>query len=661
MHWDRALLLAEKLDPTQIPYISREYAQQLEIKGEYAQAFEKYEQSLSIYRQQESRFQQKVISNEKYVTMCTEGIARCAIRLGDFRRGLQIALESDNKKFCRESAAMFEDVKQFSEAAQLYVRSGMYERAAEIYISKRLYKEFTAIMHNIKNPKIFLQYAKMREKDGKFQEALQAYELARDTNNVVRMLLERLNNPTRAIDIVKQNRSTAGAAMIGNYCLEKKNFKRAIEFFIMADMREKAFEIAAESDDMDTYALLLKHAHESERGKRTEESASGSMTAVAASIASVQHGRIAINGNSDEEHFSRDAEERMRQDNLMLAEYYESSKGDLEKAADYYSLCGQFDRALHLYIQCASARSTGKEQISDKKQKSIIDKAIEVVGRVRNDELTHRLVDFLMDDLDEVAHKHIFKLYMELGNFSQAVHTALMLAKQEQDAGNYIVAHNVLFDTYSQLLAKGERVPLDLKRSLVLLHSYLIIKDLVPLNQPQLPAQMLLRVAKNISRFPQHIVPILTSTVIQAYKAGMRKSAVEYATMLVHPDYLPKIDARFKKTISQIVRKRAATDMADVEGTLSPCPFCDFQLHAKELDCPQCKNYIPFCIVTGQHMVKDDCTQCPQCTFPALHSVFVSVIGQSQTRKCPMCANVVNLQMVKKLNAQDAERVLRKI
>ena len=35
LHWDQALELAKSLAPNQIPYISREYAQQLEFTWDY--------------------------------------------------------------------------------------------------------------------------------------------------------------------------------------------------------------------------------------------------------------------------------------------------------------------------------------------------------------------------------------------------------------------------------------------------------------------------------------------------------------------------------------------------------------------------------------------------------------------------------------------------
>ena len=45
------------------------------------------------------------------------------------------------------------------------------------------------------------------------------------------------------------------------------------------------------------------------------------------------------------------------------------------------------------------------------------------------------------------------------------------------------------------------------------------------------------RVARNISKFPKHIVPILTSTVIECHRAGLKKTAFEYASMLMRPEY----------------------------------------------------------------------------------------------------------------------------
>jgi hypothetical protein len=50
-----------------------------------------------------------------------------------------------------------------------------------------------------------------------------------------------------------------------------------------------------------------------------------------------------------------------------------------------------------------------------------VDQAIDVVGKARNDMLTHMLIDFLMGETDGVPKdpNYIYRLYMALGNFAQ--------------------------------------------------------------------------------------------------------------------------------------------------------------------------------------------------------------------------------------------------
>lgn len=78
---------------------------------------------------------------------------------------------------------------------------------------------------------------------------------------------------------------------------------------------------------------------------------------------------------------------------------------------------------------------------------------------------------------------------------------------------------------------------MDLLRALMLLHSYILVKSLVAINDHLNAARMLVRVAHSISKFPKHVVPILTSTVIECHRSGLKKTAFEYASMLMRPEY----------------------------------------------------------------------------------------------------------------------------
>jgi len=91
--------------------------------------------------------------------------------------------------------------------------------------------------------------------------------------------------------------------------------------------------------------------------------------------------------------------------------------------------------------------------------------------------------------------------------------------------GNYKHAHALLFRTYQDLKSQKLPLPHELWRRLMILHSYVIVKRLVKAGDHVNAAQMLLRVAKNIQQFPAHIVPILTSVVIECQRAKMSTEA----------------------------------------------------------------------------------------------------------------------------------------
>ena len=44
--------------------------------------------------------------------------------------------------------------------------------------------------------------------------------------------------------------------------------------------------------------------------------------------------------------------------------------------------------------------------------------------------------------------KYLFKLYMALKQYREAARTAIIIAREEQTAGNYRNAHDVLFSMY---------------------------------------------------------------------------------------------------------------------------------------------------------------------------------------------------------------------
>lgn len=99
------------------------------------------------------------------------------------------------------------------------------------------------------------------------------------------------------------------------------------------------------------------------------------------------------------------------------------------------------------------------------------------------------------------------------------------------------------------------------------------------------------------------MVPILTSTVIECHRAGLRYAAFKYATTLMNPEYRKLVDPKYSKKIEAVVRKppkmgKDGETIGDPDEPLTSCPYCENVLPETEMVCNSCKNNIPFCIVT---------------------------------------------------------------
>lgn len=138
-------------------------------------------------------------------------------------------------------------------------------------------------------------------------------------------------------------------------------------------------------------------------------------------------------------------------------------------------------------------------------------------------------------------------------------------------------------------------VPQALQHSLMLLHSYQIAKQMAKSGDHTAAARMLIRVANNVSKFPAHVINILTSTVIECQRGNLKPLAYEFAVKLMSPENRSLIEDKFKRKIEAIVRRPCKETQ---EPTVSPCPYCDEPVELTELDCPKCKTWIPYCIIT---------------------------------------------------------------
>uniref|UniRef100_A0A0K0DCX7 COPI_C domain-containing protein n=1 Tax=Angiostrongylus cantonensis TaxID=6313 RepID=A0A0K0DCX7_ANGCA len=247
--------------------------------------------------------------------------------------------------------------------------------------------------------------------------------------------------------------------------------------------------------------------------------------------------------------------------------------------------------------------------------------AIDCVAAAGDSKLTAKFTQYLMGEVDDIPKdaKYLFRLYVALGMTKEAATTAIVIARQEQERGSYTVARNVLLAMYQELVAKQIKVPYDMQNSLMIIHSYLVVKNLLRRNETLRAARMLIRTSANISKFPAlssiyflglitllanrsdliipDVVPILTSTVVICSKAGLKAAAHRAAITLMQPEYRQKIDAKYKKKIEEKCFRKIEK-YEDPQETRSPCPYCTYQVPETELTCENCKSTIPYCIVT---------------------------------------------------------------
>jgi len=96
----------------------------------------------------------------------------------------------------------------------------------------------------------------------------------------------------------------------------------------------------------------------------------------------------------------------------------------------------------------------------------------------------------------------------------------------------------------------------------------------------------------------------------------------------MRPEYRSQVAKPYKRRIEAIVRRRGGGGtLEDEEDETTPSPYSGQMVERYELVCPTTRNHIPFCIVTGRHMVVDDWCICPNSGMPALYSEYVKYLA----------------------------------
>ncbi|KZS07049.1 Outer segment 6 [Daphnia magna] len=573
MEWEQALLLAEKLAPQRIGLIAQEYAQQLEQTGDFVHALSNYERALSSGVEN--------VNQVEHQRICHSGIARCAVGSGDVNKGVSLAVQSGDRTLMKQCAVILEDNKFYVEAAELYETAGIMDQAAMLYTRLKNWTQVSKLIQYVTQPKVHIAYAKAKESQGQYKEALNSYELAGDFESAILLCLNQLHSPQDAVRIARRSKSTEGAKLIGKFFMDLGDYTTALEYLVMSKNYETAFEVARQNGQIQLFADIL-------------------------------------------------GDQASQDDLTKIALYYEQERNFL-LTGKYYALAGQNEKAFKYFIK--AAQHSGDDE-------KAINAAIHIVSTANDNHLAVQLIGFLNGEQDNIPKdgKYLFRLYLARHQYREATKTAIIIATEEQNAGNYKDAHNLLQHMYKELSSHDITIPLEMEHNLQLLHSYVIVRMHIRRGQHLNAARLLIRVAESISKFPSHVVPILTSTVIECDRAGLKNAAFQYAAILMKPEYRDQLDAKYKKKIESTVR-RPPKGSTDAEDDLTPCPFCNTAIPSMLLVCVQCKQHLPMCIITGMHVTKEDLTRCPSCLFMAIRSEFIKIVDSGEP--CPMCNNKI--------------------
>lgn len=590
LQWEQAMALSNNLAHDQLSFIAREYAQQLELNGNYIEALVNYEKALGNHRNEIDDY------DNDHMRLSKAGIARSTIRCGNFSSGIQIAMELNEKRLFFECADALEQMNQLSEAAHLYEESESYDKACGLYIQLKQWSRVDKILPHVTSLKLHALHAKAKESEGKYRDAIKSYQLANDLDSVVRIYLDHMSDPHSASEIVLESRSVESGKLLAKFYQNIGDYESALQFLIICGCVTEAFTLAHKHNKLKHYGELL-------------EQYDGAKAS----------------------------------DFLAVAQYFEKEKYTL-LTGKYYFLAKEFSKALKLLIKASSFGNEEQQALSI---------AIDCVASSNDDKLAAQLIEFLLGESDGKPKdpRFLFRLYMSRKQFREAAKTSIIISSQEQIAGNYRNAHDLLFSMYQELRRNNLTVSNDMKFNLNLLHRYILVRIHVKRGEHLMAAKLLVEVAKNISQFPSHIVPILTSTVIECQRSGMKKSAFNYAVMLMRSEYRDQIDSKYAKKIESIVRKapkniKQLNDFDEMNGNddeinggddndderksstkddSSPCPMCsNSKLNNMDVMCNECKSTLPICIATGHHLTNIyENSKCPECFFPAIKSELI--------------------------------------
>jgi WD repeat-containing protein 19 len=408
--WSIALNLAEQMAPDRVPYIRRRFAEDQEKQGQHAQALKNFQSSVIDDAKLPSAARERA---KHHNMLCQAGIARTSIRTDNPTKGFDIGQDLNDRDLIWDIASALEEVKSTGEAAELFEKAEDYEKAAVLYIASKNFKKAETLIDKLTTPKVLASLAKMKETEGKFKDAENAYVRAKDWESVIKLNLTKLNDYKKAVKIFEEKSPTQACAnILAEYCEGKGMRAETIKFMVLAGKHNDAFSKAQVFQEMEMYASSLEDLNEKEA--------------------------------------------------LKIAQYYEGvSKFRL--AGTYYEKAGKHTNAMDCYVSAGDeAIDQAIDCVSKSQNETLFFKMLDYL---EGDD-TH----------DPKDPKFAFKLYLTFGKIEEASKIAIAIVKSEMEEGNYKEAHRILIYMLTEILERKAKISFELIQKTIIIHSYTLVR-----------------------------------------------------------------------------------------------------------------------------------------------------------------------------------------
>lgn len=305
------------------------------------------------------------------------------------------------------------------EAARLFELAENWDQACQLYVQLKAWQKVHSILPHVTNSKMHAIYAKSCETEGNFNEAIEYYRNAGDLDSVVRIYVEELADPHSAAEIVIETRSIDGSKLLAQFYQGVGDYEQALRFLILCGSLSEAFILAKKHNKIRQYAELLEQSD----------------TASPSNFLSVA------------EYFESEKY------TLLSGRYYYFAKeySKVQRIGFFFLKFNCYNFKLKYYFRYFQAlKHLLKASTFSMDENAALVLAVDCAASSNDDRIANQLIEFLLGERDGSPKdpKYLFGLYMARKQFKEAAKTAVIISNQEQIAGNYRNAHDLLFSMY---------------------------------------------------------------------------------------------------------------------------------------------------------------------------------------------------------------------